>query len=319
MKKLILVVMFIMILAGCQEKNEESKVKDDVSKKINIGITQIVEHPSLDLIRSGVMDALKDSKYKDQIIFNYQNAQGDFITAQTIAAQFNENSDIAVAITTPSAQAALNKIPEKPLFFTAVTNPIVAGLKGKNITGVSDMSPVKEQVKLIQELLPETKTIGTIYTTSEANSTYLTEEFTKTAEKAGYKVIARGVTNVTEIASAMDSFIGEVDAIYTSKDNNIASAYSLIIDRANKSNIPVIGVTRDFTEAGALASSGTSEYQVGYQTGEMIIRYLDGEKIENMPIEYLNKLELTINEKQMKKYGILLDKDQMKNIEIIKE
>lgn len=317
MKKLILGIILIMSLAGCQEKNKEGKEITNTSEKINIGITQIVEHPSLDLIRSGVEDALRESKYKDKVVFNYQNAQGDFITAQTIATQFNEDSDIVVAITTPSAQAALNKIPEKPLFFTAVTNPVVAGLKGTNVTGVSDMSPVKEQVKLIQELLPEAKTIGTIYTTSEANSTYLIEEFTKAAKKAGYKVIAKGVTNVTEIASAMDSFLGEVDAIYTTKDNNIASAYSLIIDRANKANTPVIGATRDFTEAGALASSGISEYQVGYQTGEMVIRYLDGEKIEKMPIEYLNKSELTINEKQMKKYGISPNKDQLKNIEII--
>ncbi|MCS5421289.1 MULTISPECIES: ABC transporter substrate-binding protein [Psychrilyobacter] len=314
MKKLILGIILIMVLAGCQEKK-----KDGVTEKINIGITQIVEHPSLDLIRKGVEDALKDSEYKDKIIFSYQNAQGDFITAQTIAAQFNENSDIIVAITTPSAQAALNKIPEKPLFFTAVTNPVIAGLEGKNITGVSDMSPVKDQVKLIQEFLPKTKTIGTIYTTSEANSTYLVEEFTKAAEKAGYKVIARGVTNVIEIASAMDSLMGAVDVIYTAKDNNIASAYSLIIDRANKADIPVIGATKDFTEAGALASSGISEYQVGYQTGEMILRHLSGEKIKDLPIEYLKKSELTINEKQMKKYGISLDSDQLKNIEIIKE
>jgi len=318
MKKLILGIILIMILVGCQDKNKEDKKKVNIIQKINIGITQIVEHPSLDSIRNGVEDALKNSKYKDQVIFNYQNAQGDFITAQTIATQFNENSDIIVAITTPSAQAALNKISEKPLFFTAVTNPVIAGLKGENITGVSDMSPVKEQVKLIQKLLPKTKTIGTIYTTSEANSTYLVEEFTKAAEKVGYKVIARGVTNVTEIASAMDSLIGEVDVLYTAKDNNIASAYSLIIDRADKANIPVIGATRDFTEAGALASSGISEYQVGYQTGKMILRYLDGEKIEDMPIEYLTKSELTINEKQMKKYGISLNEDQTKNIEIIK-
>lgn len=318
MKKLILGIILIATFVGCQEKNVEGKKKDVAKEKINIGITQIVEHPSLDTIRTGVEDALKESKYKDKIVFNYQNAQGDFITAQTIATQFNENSDIIVAITTPSAQAALNKIPEKPLFFTAVTNPVIAGLKGKNITGVSDMSPVKEQVKLIQEFFPETKTIGTIYTTSEANSTYLVEEFTKVAEKAGYKVLARGVTNVTEIASALDSLIGDVDVIYTAKDNNIASAYSLIIDRTTKANIPVIGATRDFTEAGALASSGISEYEVGYQTGEMILRYLDGETIENMPIEYLNKSELTINEKQMKKYKISLDEDQLKNIEIIK-
>lgn len=317
MKKLILGIILIVTLVGCQEKNKENNKSSKLKGEINIGITQIVEHPSLDLIRNGIEDALKDSKYKDKIIFNYQNAQGDFITAQTIADQFNENSNIVIAITTPSAQAALNKIPEKPLFFTAVTNPVIAGLKGKNVTGVSDMSPVTEQVKLIQDFFPKTKTIGTIYTTSEANSTYLVDEFTKAAEKVGYKVIARGVTNVTEIASAMDSLVGDVDVIYTAKDNNIASAYSLIIDRANKANIPVIGATKDFTKLGALASSGISEYQVGYQTGEMVIRYLNGEQIKDMPIEYLKKSELTINREQMKKYGILLNKEQLKNIEII--
>jgi len=316
MKKLILGITLVMALIGC--KGKEDQKTNNTKEKINIGITQIVEHPSLDTIRTGVEDALKESRYKDKVVFNYQNAQGDFITAQTIAAQFNEKSDIIVAITTPSAQAALNKVPEKPLFFTAVTNPVIAGLEGKNVTGVSDMSPVKEQVKLIQELLPKAKTIGTIYTTSEANSTYLVEEFTKVAKKSGYKVIARGITNVTEIASALDSLVGNVDVIYTAKDNNLASAYSLIIDRTNKANIPVIGATRDFTEAGALASSGISEYQVGYQTGEMILRYLDGEKIEDMKIEYLNKSELTINEKQMKKYEISLDEKQSKNIEIIR-
>lgn len=316
MKKIILGITLVMALIGCKGKEEQTT--NNTTEKINIGITQIVEHPSLDTIRTGVEDALKESKYKDQVVFNYQNAQGDFITAQTIATQFNEKSDIIVAITTPSAQAALNKVPEKPLFFTAVTNPVIAGLEGKNVTGVSDMSPVKEQVKLIQELLPKAKTIGTIYTTSEANSTFLVEEFTKVAEKAGYKVVARGITNVTEIASALDSLVGNVDVLYTAKDNNLASAYSLIIDRTNKANIPVIGATRDFTEAGALASSGISEYEVGYQTGEMILRYLDGANLEDMKIEYLNKSELTINEEQMKKYEISLDEEQSKNIEIIK-
>jgi putative ABC transport system substrate-binding protein len=167
-------------------------------------------------------------------------------------------------------------------------------------------------------LLPNAKTIGTIYTTSEANSTYLVEEFTKAANKEGYKVIARGITNVTEIASAMDSLIGKVDVIYTAKDNNIASAYPLIVDKANKAKLPIVGATRDFTEAGALAASGVKEYQVGYQTGEMIVKFLDGKSISELPIEYMKKTEKTVNEEQMKNYKITLDKDNLDGIEIIK-
>lgn len=318
MKKLILGVILAATLIGCNGKDKENVTNDTTKKTIKIGITQIVEHPSLDAIRKGVEDAIKESKYKDQVVFDYQNAQGDFITAQTIGAQFNQKNDMVVAISTPSAQAALNKVHTKPLFFTAVTNPTIAGLKGNNVTGVSDMSPVEEQVKLIKSLLPNAKTIGTIYTTSEANSTYLVKKFTKAANEAGYKVIAKGVTSVNEIASAMDSLSGNVDVLYTSKDNNIASAYSLIVSKANKANLPIIGATKDFTLAGALAASGVSEYLVGHTTGEMIVEYLDGKTIKDLPITYIHKSELTINQEQMEKFNIKLNAQQKKDIEVLK-
>lgn len=309
MKKLILGMIMVILLVACGDNKKE--------EKIQIGITQIVEHPSLDAIRQGVEDALNDSDYKEKVIFNYQNAQGDFAIAQTIASQFKEDSDIIVAITTPSAQAALNQIKDKPLFFTGVTNPKGAGLIGKNITGVSDMSPIEAQVELVKDLLPDTKKIGTIYNTSEANSVFLTEEFVKEANARGLEVVARGITNVTEMASAMDSLVDAVDVIYTTKDNTVASAYSLIVEKADEAGIPIIGATRDFTENGALASVGMSEYQVGYQTGKMIVRYLNGEKIEDMPTEYIKDTEIVINREKMEKYGVLIDNNKLNEIEII--
>ena len=298
MKKILLFMLMVLCIACGKEK--ESKVK--------IGVTQIVEHQSLDDVRQGVIDSLKANGYgEDKIEISYKNAQGDFGTAQMIAQEFKNTSDIVVAISTPSAQAAVNNIKDKPIFFSAITNPESAGVLAENVTGVSDRSPVKKQVELIKELLPEAKKIGVVYNTSEQNSFYLTDEFKREAEKNGYEVVVKGITNVNEIASALDTILPEVDVLYTTIDNTIASTYPLIIDKSKKDNKPVIGATKSYVDQGALASEGISDYKVGYQTGEMIVRYLKGEDIKNMKFEVVRESERYINKEVAKNFKIIVE------------
>lgn len=295
MKKLFILLLVILCTACGTEKQ----------KKIEIGITQIVEHSSLDDVRRGVIDALKEKGYdKNKVNIDYKNAQGDFGTAQVIAQEFNNKSDIIIAISTPSAQAAANNIKDKPIFFSAITNPESAGILRKNVTGVSDKSPVKKQVQLIKKLLPEAKNIGIVYNTSEQNSFYLTDAFTKAAEEEGYTVKIKGINNISEMASALDTLLPTIDVLYTSIDNTIASTYPLIVEKCNKANKPIIGATKSFADQGALAVDGISDYQVGYQTGEMAARYLSGEKIENIPYEVVEKSEMYINKDVAEKFGI---------------
>ncbi|MHD0318165.1 ABC transporter substrate-binding protein [Fusobacterium sp. THCT1E2] len=295
MKKLFILLLVILCTACGTEKQ----------KKIEIGITQIVEHPSLDDVRKGVIDALKEKGYdENKININYKNAQGDFGTAQVIAQEFNNISDVIIAVSTPSAQAAVNNIKNKPVFFSAVVNPENAGILRKNVTGVSDKSPVKKQVELIEKLLPEAKNIGIVYNTSEQNSFYLTEEFTKAAEEKGYTVKVKGISNISEMASALDTLLPTIDVLYTSIDNTVASTYPLIVEKSNKANKPIIGATKSFADQGALAIDGISDYQVGYQTGEMVAKYLNGEKIENIPYEVVEKSEIHINKDVAEKFGI---------------
>ena len=297
MKKIFMILLTVLCVA-CGKNSE---------RKIEIGITQIVEHPSLDDVRKGVEAALKDNGYnEDKVNISYKNAQGDFATAQIIAQDFNSKSDLVVAISTPSAQAAVNNIKEKPVFFAAITNPETAGVLEKNVTGVSDKSPVEKQTALIQRLLPNAKNIGIVYNTSEQNSFYLTEEFTKAAKEKGFNVIVRGVTTINEMASALDTLLPEIDVLYTSIDNMLASTYPLIVEKSNKAGKPIIGATKSFAEQGALATEGISDYQVGYQTGEQVVRYLKGEKIENIPYETVEKSELCINKEVAEKFGIVL-------------
>lgn len=295
MKK-IFILLLVILCTACGTENQ---------KKIEIGITQIVEHPSLDDVRRGVIDALKEKGYdENKVNINYKNAQGDFGTAQIIAQEYNNSSDVIIAISTPSAQAAANNIKDKPIFFSAITNPESAGILRKNVTGVSDKSPVQKQVQLIEKLLPEAKNIGIVYNTSEQNSFYLTEEFTKAAKGKGYIVKIKGISNISEMASALDTLLPTIDVLYTSIDNTIASTYPLIVEKSNKTNKPIIGATKSFVEQGALAVDGISDYQVGYQTGEMVARYLNGEKIENIPYEVVEKSEMYINEEVAKRFDI---------------
>lgn len=295
MKKLFILLLVILCTACGTEKQ----------KKIEIGITQMVEHSSLDDVRRGVIDALKEKGYdENKVNIDYKNAQGDFGTAQVIAQEFNNKSDIIIAISTPSAQAAANNIKDKPIFFSAITNPESAGILRKNVTGVSDKSPVKKQVQLIKKLLPEAKNIGIVYNTSEQNSFYLTDAFTKAAEEEGYTVKIKGINNISEMASALDTLLPTIDVLYTSIDNTIASTYPLIVEKCNKANKPIIGATKSFADQGALAVDGISDYQVGYQTGEMAARYLSGEKIENIPYEVVEKSEMYINKDVAEKFGI---------------
>lgn len=298
MKKILLFMLMVVCIACGKEKED----------RIKIGITQIVEHQSLDDVRQGVIDSLKANGYgEDKVEISYKNAQGDFGTAQIIAQEFKNTSDIVVAISTPSAQAAVNNIKDKPIFFAAITNPESAGVLAENVTGVSDRSPVKKQVELIKEILPETKKIGVVYNTSEQNSFYLTDEFKKEAEKNGYEVVIKGITNVNEIASALDTILPEIDVLYTTIDNTIASTYPLIIDKSKKVNKPVIGATKSYVDQGALASEGISDYKVGYQTGEMIVRYLKGEDIKNMKFEVVRESERYINREVAKNFKIVVE------------
>ncbi|WP_294708557.1 ABC transporter substrate-binding protein [uncultured Fusobacterium sp.] len=298
MKKILLFMLMVLCIACGKEKED----------RIKIGITQIVEHQSLDDVRQGVIDSLKANGYgEDKIEISYKNAQGDFGTAQIIAQEFKNTSDIVVAISTPSAQAVVNNIKDKPIFFAAITNPESAGVLAENVTGVRDRSPVEKQVELIKEILPETKKIGVVYNTSEQNSFYLTDEFKKEAEKNGYEVVIKGITNVNEIASALDTILPEIDVLYTTIDNTIASTYPLIIDKSKKANKPVIGATKNYVDQGALASEGISDYKVGYQTGEMIVRYLKGEDIKNMKFEVVRESERYINREVAKNFKIVVE------------
>ncbi len=310
MKKFfVLFAILVFILVGCGKK-ERGKIK--------IGITQIIEHPALDAAKEGFLEALKANGYEERMDVDVQNAQGDFGTAQNIANLFvQDKKDIILAISTPSSQAVFNATKEIPILITAVTDPVSAGLVGDNITGTSDAAPVDKQMEIIKKLLPNAKKVGIIYNTSEQNSQVLVQMAKEEAKKHDLVVVEAGITSINEMTPALDSLLLKVDVLYTPTDNLVVSATPLVVKKANDMDVPVVGCIKEQVEQGALVTETIDYYRLGYQTGEMAIKVLNGEKPSSIPVETLKDTRLIINKKAAEKYGIDLNSKVLKEAEVL--
>ncbi len=301
-------------LIGCQNNKETANEEE----KIEIGITQLVQHPALDSAREGFVEGLKEKGYEEgkNIDIDYQNAQGDAATSQTIAQKFvSEDKDLILAIATPAAQAVYNATKEIPTVFTAVTDPISAEIakdwtsSGTNLTGVSDMVPVDKQLELLLKLVPEVKTLGVVFNTSEANSVVQVEALKEEAAKFNLEVKEIGVTNVNEINQNLTAVIGEVDGLYTPTDNTIASAYDLVTKIALENNVPILGAEEAVVSVGGLCSIGIDYFKLGKETAYKAAEIIDGKKPEEIEISTLSEMNITINTDVATKLGITIPED----------
>lgn len=299
-----------LALAACggqQGTPEAGQGSADPGKTVEIGITQIVTHPSLDASRTGFKKAIADGG----VTANYeeQNAQGDQATATSIATKF-ANKDLVLAIATPTAQAAAQAITDKPILITAVTDPVEAGLvdslekPGGNVTGTTDLNPVEEQLKLIKEIAPDAKTVGIVYSSGEVNSQVQVDLATKAAPALGLTVKPVTVTNSSEVQQAANSL--DVDAYYVPTDNVVVSAIESLLQAAQSAKIPVIAAEGDSVKRGAMATYGIDYEKLGYQTGEMALKVLEGEDPATMAIQKQEELQLIVNPKAATAAGVTL-------------
>ena len=328
MKKKVLAVvlgmsMVVAMMTGCGASKETSDNANSAEKTYTIGISQFAEHGSLDNCREGFIEGLKEEGLEEgknlKIVTN--NADADTGTAAQIADQFvADKVDMICAIATPSAQAAYNAAMETdiPVVYTAVTNPVAAELANDdkspvgNVTGTSDELPVEAQLKMIREILPDAKTIGILYTTSEANSVYSIEQYEKLADKYGFKIEKTGITNTSEIQLAASDLLGKVDCLTNLTDNTVVSALPTVLGLANEKGIPVFGSEIEQVKLGCLAAEGIEYTQLGKDTGKMAAKILKGEaSASEMDYGLITESSLYVNEKVAENLGITVP-DTMK-------
>lgn len=302
----------MMLLAGCGSKESAGgSEKGGADKEFKVGITQFAPHPSLDAATEGFKKALKDKGIK--VSYDEQNAQADMNNTQTIANNFvGDKVDLIFANATPSATAALNATKDIPIIFTSVTDPVGAGLveafdkPGKNITGTTDNHPeaTKKTIGFITDEV-KAKNIGVIYNSGEQNSVVQVKEVKKIAEEKGAKLVEVSVSTTAEVKQAAESLVGRVDAIYIPTDNTVVTALDSVIAVANSKKIPLFVGELDSMKKGAVAASGFSYFDLGYQSGLMAADILSGKKkASDIPVELPNSLKLVINKKAAEAQGL---------------
>ncbi|MGP1571806.1 MAG: ABC transporter substrate-binding protein [Moraxella sp.] len=316
--KLLSVGLLCMGLFACTgdkspvDKAQNASTSADAKK---IAITAIVEHPSLDAVRKGALEALADEGFKEgqNLTINFQSAQGNMATTAQIAKQFvAENPDVIIAIATPSAQAIVSNTNTIPVVFSAITDPLEAKLvpkldgSGTNVTGASDALPLEPQLELIKEAIPSVKNIGFVYSPGEVNSTVILKLLKEKATAMGLNIIEAPAQKSGDIAMAAHSLVGKVDVIYTSTDNNVINAYEALAKVAKEAKIPLISSDPSVVERGAAVVLGVNYHQLGTETGKITAKILKGEKPGQIPVYHAKELDLMVNKKSASEQGITI-------------
>ncbi|MBB6284083.1 ABC transporter substrate-binding protein [Geobacillus subterraneus] len=327
-KRFVIPIVFgVLALSGCggEEKAATNSAKEaGKPKTFTIGVTQIIQHPSLDAAFNGFKKALEDGGFQEEknIRYNIQNAQGDMNNSQTIANNFvSDGVDLIFANSTPSAQSALNATKDIPIVFTSVTDPVGAGLvpsmdkAGENITGTTDSHPdaIRKTIQFIDEQT-DAKTVGLIYNAGEQNSLAQIEKVKEAAKQTDLKLVEASVSTTAEVKQAAESLVGKADVFYIVTDNTVVSAIESVVSVANEKKIPVFTGELDSLKRGCFAAYGFDYYDIGYQAGQMAAAILKGEaKPSEIKPEYPKKLKLVINKQAAEKQGIQLkpEWDQM--------
>lgn len=293
-----------------------------LAQEKSVAVTAIVDHPALDAVRDGVLAELKASGYEvgKNLKWQSQSAQGNTGTAAQIARKYvGENVSVIVPISTPSAQAVAVATKNIPVVYSAVGDPVAAGLvksweaSGTNVTGVSDSVPADKQLDVIKQALPAIKRIGIIYNPGEANSVAFVSALKARAPAYGYSLVEAAAPRSVDVATAAKSLVGKVDLIYAPTDNTVASAFPGVAKVAADAKLPLFAADNEMVKQGAAFGLGLNYADIGRQTGKLVVRILKGEAPGTIASQTSVTYELYLNADAAKAQGVVLPEALAKN------
>ena len=323
MKKILLVVVSLLMVLACGNKNSDTvsgkngSQPADNKQVYKIGVTQFMEHPSLNLAKKGFEDAFKEAGVNAD--FDEKNANGEVTNANLIATNYKaDKKDLVFGIATPSAQALVNNISDIPVLFSAVTDPASAKLLNPNVTGTSDkLENVEAQLDLLLKIKPGVKKIGVLYNPSEQNSAVQVQDIQKISKQKNIEVVLQGINNFGELAQATKNLLGSTDALYLPTDNLVVSGMNLIASEAVNAKKPVVVSENSSVKEGALFTMGLDYYALGKRTGEMAIEILKGKPVSQIPFETSKQMKLYVNSKTAQALGLDLKNPAFNGAEFV--
>ncbi len=288
------------------------------AQKYEIGICQLVQHDALDAATEGFMDAVKEGLGEENVEFDLQNASGDSATCSTIINAFVASGyDLILANATAPLQAAAQATADIPVLGTSVTDYASAldikdwtGKTGYNVSGTTDLAPLKEQAAMVKELFPDAKKVGILYCTAEVNSVYQANIVTEELEALGYEVTSYTFTDTNDIATVAQNACDNCDVIYTPTDNTVASNAGVIDQIARPAGIPIVCGDEGTCSGCGVAVLAISYYDLGYTTGKMAVEILaNGADITDMEIQSASEVTKEYNAEICADLGIEVPDD----------
>jgi putative ABC transport system substrate-binding protein len=308
-------------VAGCGEKEDSNggattgSTSPEPTKTFKVGISQIVSHPALDACVEGFKEAMAEKGFVEgkNVEYDLQNAQGDMATASSIATKFADAGlDLVYTVATPTSQAMVKASTTIPIVFSAVTDPVGAGLvkdgnaPEANVTGVSDMLPIQPHLDLVKAIVPEIKKLGVIYNAGETNSVVLVKAEKEAAKAMGIEIVEATASNSSEVQAAAKSLVGRVDAVSVLTDNTVVSALESVIKVCREAKIPLISGDTDSVKRGSVAAYAFDYKTLGLQAGAVAADILNGKAIKDIPVQYAQDLQLSVNEAAAKAMGVTI-------------
>lgn len=297
-----------------------------LAQEKSVAVTAIVDHPALDAVRDGVLAELKASGFEvgKNLKWQSQSAQGNTGTAAQIARKYvGDGVSVIVPISTPSAQAVAVATKDIPIVFSAVGDPVAAGLvkswnpSGTNVTGVSDAVPAEKQLDVIKQVVPSAKRIGIIYNPGEANSVAFVAAMKSKLSSYGVTLVEAAAPRSVDVSTAAKSLIGKVDLIFAPTDNTVASAFPGIVKVANESKIPLFAGDNDMVKQGAAFGLGLNYGDIGRQTGKIVVRILKGEAAGSIASQTSATYELYVNAEAAKAQGVNMPEALLKTAKLV--
>ncbi|MEZ8038114.1 ABC transporter substrate-binding protein [Vibrio sp. 1F263] len=291
-----------------------SNVMANVAK---VSVSQVVDHPDLNATRLGLLEGLRAKGYEPgkNLEFSYEMAGGNPVQAAKIARELvSENPHVLVGIATPTSQALVSATRTIPIVFTAVTDPIGARLvkqleqPGRNVTGLSDLSPISQHVSLIKELLPNAVSVGVVYNPAEANAVALVGLLKQATRDFGFTLHTEKALTIDDVEEKTASVAKKSDVIYALTDNTVASGIKGLINAANQAGTPVVAGATSYVGKGAIAGLGLDYYDVGVQTADYVAAILNGQKPGKLSVKTAQSSQLVVNLDAARELGLTLPK-----------
>lgn len=319
MKRIILtaicLILSAILLVSCMPSTPVDTQNDNNGKVLKIGIIQYVSHPSLDNCYTGIVQALEDNNIECEITRQVgSDASPDSDCATYASTMVSQGYDIIIPIATPAAASAFAATDgtDIPVIFCAVSDPVKAELvqslenPGYACTGTSDILDLEAQVDMIVSMQPDVKSIGIIYTTSEANSISNLERFKEICKQRNIQVVASGIQSDADIPAIATALVSKVDCINNFTDNKVVNNLSVVLDAANEAGIPVYGSEIEQVKNGCLSAVSIDYVALGKVTGNMAIDVINGQDASQMAVKTITDATPVVNTEVLSQLGMTM-------------